>query len=83
MYKIQENNNEHTIRLTIPHAGITYHAEVDTPDILASTPTGIADTVAGSGQTDTAWYTVHGIRLDNRPDTPGIYIHLGEKTAIH
>ena len=78
-----ENNNDHTIRLTIPHAGITYHAEVDTPDILASTPTGIVDTVAGNSQTDTAWYTVQGIRLDNRPDTPGIYIHLGEKTAIH
>ena len=35
-----------------------------------------------SGETEGAWYTLNGLRLDREPTAKGIYIHNGHKVVI-
>ena len=43
---------------------------------------GIDSVGADSRATDSAWYTLQGHRMEERPTTPGLYIHQGRKIII-
>ena len=48
---------------------------------LQHLPDGISDINADDFDPD-AWYTLQGFRLSGRPESPGIYIHNGQKVAL-
>ena len=48
---------------------------------LQHLPDGISDVRADEPDVD-AWYTLQGFRLSGCPESPGIYIHNGQKVAI-
>lgn len=39
-------------------------------------------TISSEAKGDNAWYNMSGIRFENRPTAPGIYIHNGRKVII-
>ena len=49
--------------------------------IVTKAPTGIT-TINSDMKTDNAWYNLNGIRFENKPAAPGIYIHNGKKVII-
>ena len=46
-----------------------------------TTPTAIT-TINGDNKGDNAWYNMNGVRFENKPNVPGIYIHNGMKVVI-
>lgn len=42
----------------------------------------VGDTFGSGASTDSAWYTLQGHRLSERPSAPGLYIHQGRKILI-
>jgi hypothetical protein len=38
--------------------------------------------LAGSAESDGAWYTLNGVRLQGKPATKGIYIKGGKKYVV-
>lgn len=47
-------------------------------------PTGITGTptISNTTTTDNAWYTLSGMKMMQKPNQPGIYIHQGKKQVI-
>lgn len=43
---------------------------------------GVESVVVDAEEGDDAWYTLQGVRLESKPEMPGIYIHCGRKIAI-
>ena len=39
-------------------------------------------TVETSANTDNAWYSLSGVRLDIKPTAKGVYIHQGRKVVV-
>lgn len=80
-----KSNNKPDFKLTIPHGGLMYHPQDDVTlsDDLSGITNAIENVSADSERvTDTAWYTLTGIRLAEQPITPGIYIHNGKKILV-
>ena len=44
-------------------------------------PTAVT-TITSDSKVDNAWYSISGIRFQNKPTAPGIYIHNGKKVVI-
>ncbi len=49
--------------------------------IVKNSSTGI-ETVGRDIKSDNAWYNLQGVRFENKPVAPGIYIHNGKKVMI-
>lgn len=49
--------------------------------MIIDKPTGI-ETINSDKKVDNAWYNMNGIRFENKPTVPGIYIHNGQKMII-
>ena len=49
--------------------------------MIIDKPTGI-ETINSDKKVDNAWYNMNGIRFENKPSVPGIYIHNGQKMII-
>ncbi len=49
--------------------------------VVTKTPTAIT-TINSDSKVDNAWYDMNGVRFENKPAAPGIYIHNGEKVVI-
>lgn len=50
--------------------------------ITVSNPTGIGRISVEDEDSDTAWYTLMGVRLSNKPVQAGVYIHNGRKIIL-
>lgn len=54
-----------------------------TEDTSSDTPSGISVVdIASPVNSDNAWYTINGYRLNGEPTAKGIYIHQGKKIVI-
>lgn len=52
-------------------------------DVTANMPTGIGHiSVTPKENTDNAWYTLGGMRMESCPSSKGIYIHQGKKIVV-
>ena len=49
--------------------------------IVKNSSTGI-ETVGRDIKSDNAWYNLQGVRFENKPVAPGIYIHNGKKVMV-
>ena len=49
---------------------------------LQHLPDAIGSISTDEDAADDAWYTLQGFRLGGRPESPGIYIHRGQKVAV-
>lgn len=80
--EVDETNNQLTRTFDIPFGGIEYFAEVDEPDNLDGIISGVERMETTRLTEDSAWYTLTGLRLGDKPEVPGIYIHKGRKYII-
>lgn len=53
-------------------------------DVTSEMTSGIAENpiIEAIGNTDNAWYTLSGVKINKKPTLPGIYIHQGKKFVI-
>lgn len=80
--EVDENNNQLTKTFNFPYYGVSYFDDVDLPDDLDLVTTKISSLSENLEPSDMSWYTITGIRLNQKPTSPGIYIHKGKKYKI-
>jgi len=56
---------------------------VQEPLVMTITKTATAiSTINSDAKADKAWYNLNGVRFENKPSVPGIYIHNGKKVLV-
>lgn len=77
-----ETDNKLTVSFTFPNEGIKYHDDPDLPDNLFFSTGDVDNITIDDEYVDPCWYTLTGLRFEEKPSTPGIYIHAGKKVLI-
>ena len=73
-------NNSRRFSITIPFVSNPLHEMADSPDDLY-VETGVRG-IDASRDVDCGWFALTGMRLDRKPEIPGLYINNGRKVLI-
>ncbi|MBR5030738.1 MAG: SusF/SusE family outer membrane protein [Muribaculaceae bacterium] len=81
-FKVEEAGTyEITVQVLIPTKG-NREISWDTVIMHITKKAPQAITTISNDKVDNAWYNMNGIRFENKPAAPGIYIHNGKKVLV-